>query len=183
VPVPEIDAKHAALLAGGLDLGSEIGPEDELYDGGFAQSYAFGRIWFHPRIGEAFEVHGLILSTYLGRDGERGELGYPISDEFEDVGTVGGRISSFEQGALFFDPATGVEAVFDESVLVPQVTVKVEDGTFVPLGPGGRLSLDKFASAIVGPGFEGVLGLIAALLPDLKFRRASTPTRATTSRR
>jgi hypothetical protein len=170
--VTRIDEKHAALLASGLlDLGSPIGPEDELYDGGSARSYEFGRIYFHPRIGEAFEVHGLILGAYLEQGAELSGLGYPIIDESDSPDLPGGRMSDFEQGTLLFEPSSGVSVSFAETILVPQVTVKIEDGVFVPLGPGGQLSLDQFAAEVVGPGSELVVELIRSLLPGLGFRR------------
>jgi len=53
------------LLAAGLNLGNTQGSEETLYDGGSMQVYDFGRIYFHPRIGQAFESHGLILQTYV----------------------------------------------------------------------------------------------------------------------
>jgi hypothetical protein len=37
-----------------------------------------------PRIGEAFELHGLILNTYLNRSAEYSGLGYPMTDEIDD---------------------------------------------------------------------------------------------------
>ncbi|WP_122617978.1 S8 family serine peptidase [Streptomyces sp. Tu 4128] len=166
-----IDDKHAGLLASGLNLGAPVGPEIVLYDGGSMRPFEFGRIFFHPRIGEAFELHGLILATYLELGAEYSGLGHPVTDEIDDAAAMSGRRNVFEQGSLRFDPAVGVTHEAFERELVPSVTVKVVDGTFVPLGPGGALTLTDFANATVGPGFEPVIAVIGSLLPGLRLRR------------
>ncbi|MFI9809541.1 S8 family serine peptidase [Streptomyces sp. NPDC052301] len=169
--VTRVDDKHAQLLASGLNLGAPVGPEEALYDGGAMRPYEFGRILFHPRNGEAFELHGLILTTYLDLGAEYSGLGYPVTDEIDDAAVPFGRMNVFEQGSLRFDPAVGVTQELFERELVPSVTVKVVDGTFVPLGPGGALTLTDFANAVVGPGFEAVIAVIDSLLPNLRLRR------------
>ncbi|MET4924718.1 S8 family serine peptidase [Streptomyces sp. PSRA5] len=165
------DDKHSELLASGLNLGAPVGPEETLYDGGATRPYEYGRILFHPRIGEAFELHGLILATYLDLGAEYSGLGYPVTDEIDDATVPSGRTNVFEQGSLRYDPAVGVTKELFERELAPSVTVKVVDGTFVPLGPGGSLTLTEFADAVVGPGFEPVIAVVDSLLPNLRLRR------------
>jgi Glycosyl hydrolases family 25/LGFP repeat len=64
-------------------------------------------IYHHPAVG-AHEVHGAILAAYLARNGPMGDLGYPLSDEYDDQvgGVITGRVSDFQTGSIFFDFAT-----------------------------------------------------------------------------
>jgi lysozyme len=57
----------------------------------------------------AFEVHGAILTAYLSEGGPLGTLGYPVSDEKDDVvgGVVFGKVSDFERGSIFWSQQTG----------------------------------------------------------------------------
>lgn len=165
------DDKHAGLLASGLNLGAPVGPEEDLYDGGAMRPYEYGRLLFHPRNDEAFELHGLILDTYVELGAEYSGLGYPITDEIDDATIPNGRTNVFEQGSLRYDPAVGVTQELFEREVAPSVTVKVVDSTSVPLGQGGIFSLADFANAVVGPGFEPVIAVIDSLLPDLRMRR------------
>ncbi len=59
------------------------------------------------------EVHGAILVTYQAQQGPLGSLGYPISDEYDDVvgSTVVGRVSDFERGSIFWSSADGQTTV------------------------------------------------------------------------
>src|SRR5215207_6230867 len=101
VTMTQIDDKHAALLASGtLNLGDPVGPEETLYDGGAMRPHEFGRIYFHPRLPEALELHGLILATYLDQGAELSGLGYPVTDEIDDPSVPSGRMNVFEQGSL-----------------------------------------------------------------------------------
>lgn len=53
-----------------------------------------------------FEVHGSILNAYRSNGGPQGALGYPISDEKDDVndhGATVGRVSEFQWGSIFYD--------------------------------------------------------------------------------
>jgi phosphatidylserine/phosphatidylglycerophosphate/cardiolipin synthase-like enzyme len=97
-----IEAKHDELLQEGLDLGGPLGAEDATYDGGSKQAFQFGSIYFHPRIGNAFECHGAILKQYAAMGEEQSELGYPITDEKDNPAVPGGRTNKFENGSLFF---------------------------------------------------------------------------------
>ncbi|MFE6690632.1 S8 family serine peptidase [Streptomyces sp. NPDC057743] len=168
----KIDDKHDALISQGiLDLGAATGDEEPLYDGGSCRTYQFGRIYFHPRIGDAFEVHGAILDTYLEVGAERSALGYPLTDESDQPGVTGGRMNSFEQGAVLFDPASGTTVQLTDRQDAPEVIVKIVDGVTVPLEPGASLDLDQFASQVLGPGSESAVATVRALLPDLTVQR------------
>ncbi len=74
-----IQDKFDFLLQSGLNLGAPVGIEETLPDGGSKQVYQAGAIYFHPRIGTAFECHGLILESYLQLGEQRSALGYPLS--------------------------------------------------------------------------------------------------------
>ncbi len=80
-------------------------------------------IYDHPSIG-TFEVHGAILANYLLRGGPLGELGYPVSDEYDDVAnrTVIGRVSDFQRGSIFWNKMSSVITV----MLVGPVTEDFE---------------------------------------------------------
>ncbi|MYS86849.1 S8 family serine peptidase [Embleya scabrispora] len=167
-----IDEKHDSLISNGiLDLGDPTGDEEELYDGGSCRAYIFGRIYFHPRVGEAFEMHGLIMESYLGLGAETSGLGYPITDEADSPDVAGGRMNAFELGTITFDPVSGINVRTTDPQVAPQVIVKIADGVFVPLGQGGSLDLNRFAADVLGPGSEFAVEAVRALLPDLALSR------------
>src|SRR5688572_14077999 len=116
-----IEDKFNALLFSGLNLGSPLGGEQTLPDGGTFQPYEFGVIFFHPRVGEAFECHGLILQTYIDLGGVMSGLGYPITDEIDNPEVPGGRMSIFEFGQMVWELSTGVSEQFDSWDIVSQV--------------------------------------------------------------
>jgi hypothetical protein len=102
-----ITAKHAALRAGGLDLGPAQGAVQYAGYGGHFRVFERGRIYFHPTTG-AHEVHGGILTRYLQeggpgphpRTGVR-HFGFPTTDE---IRSENGRypVSHFEWGGIFW---------------------------------------------------------------------------------
>jgi hypothetical protein len=152
-----------------INLGAPISEEESLPDGGTKQHFEFGSIYFHPRIGEAFECHGLILQTYIQMGEEQSDLGYPVTDEMDNPAVDGGRMNGFEFGRLFWEFTHGVILELDEELsLAPQVVVKLHDDVPVNLGQGETLSLDGL-EAILGssPFIDG----LRILLPDLLFRR------------
>ncbi|MCM3886954.1 GH25 family lysozyme [Frankia sp. R82] len=71
--------------------------------GGQQARFQGGWIYWSAATG-AHEVHGKILSTYLGLGGSGSPLGLPTSDEYS---VPGGRQSTFEHGKLRWDAATG----------------------------------------------------------------------------
>ena len=175
-PYGKIGEKYAALGGRGSALGPPIGNEADITHGGRQHLFKEGSIYWHPEIGEAYavwgligvkyfqlgrtefgfpitdelptpdgrgrfnhframhvpgrpessiywtpqtgahEVHGLIRDAWARGGWERGELGYPTSDEFQDGGF---RRSNFERGHILWSPATGVRIVKAGSGLPP----------------------------------------------------------------
>lgn len=170
-----IEDKFDSLLFGGLNLGSPLGNEETLTDGGAKQLYQFGAIYFHPRVGAAFECHGLILQTYVELGEQTSGLGYPVSDEMDNPDVPGGRMNVFEFGQLVWSESTGVRVEFDRWSMIPQVVVKLHDEIPILLSQGGTLSLDQLESAIgpIGGGFFDAL--FRDVLSGLPFRRLFEP--------
>lgn len=110
-----IDDKYNALLAAGLDLGPPITPETSLPGGGAYRDYAHvhgtASIYYHPAVGAAYEVHGAIWGLWASLGRETSLLGYPTSDE-QDTPHHTGRVSHFQNGAIYWDPGRGAYEVF-----------------------------------------------------------------------
>ena len=96
-----IDGKHAALRAGGRDLGAAQTAEADAADGGRFRDYAGGSIYWHPQVG-AFEVHGRIRDRYRAIGSERSTLGYPTTDE--SGAARGGAFNHFAGGSIYWHP-------------------------------------------------------------------------------
>lgn len=166
------DKFNLLLQSGTLNLGQPIRPEEVLTEGGSKQFYEFGAIYFHPRIGTAFELHGLILQKYIEIGEHLSGLGYPLSDESDDPNVLLGRMNQFERGSLNFDPAIGVTAFFDENQpIVPQVVVKIVDAILVGLDRGMTLSLNDLAAAVGLLAGNPLVEAVRIILPDLVFSR------------
>jgi len=71
---------------------------------GFYRQYERGRIYFNPDLG-AFYVYGAIGDKYIQLGGTSSWLGWPISHE-EDF-SEGGRVTKFQNGAIYFWGDTG----------------------------------------------------------------------------
>jgi subtilase family protein/LGFP repeat-containing protein len=144
MPTP-IEARYAELLPV-LNLGAPQGPEQALYDGGSMQAYALGRIYYHPRLAVAYEVHGAILGAYLAAGAELSPLGYPTTDEGDDPYVLLGRMSTFEFGTIRWGPGVGITVEVDETEpdWVRRVCVKLVDGVPAPLGPGEEMTFASF---------------------------------------
>src|SRR6266511_4533868 len=163
-----IQEKFEFLRQNVVNLGDPIGAEEAFADGGGRQLYQFGRIYFHPRVG-AFECHGLILEKYLELGEQQGSLGYPNSDESDNPSIAGGRMNTFENGALLFDPSIGVIVQLGDRFLTPVVVVKLLDVIPIALGQGQSVSLDDLAQFLGPLGLNPAVDAIRALLPDLTF--------------
>jgi hypothetical protein len=71
--------------------------------------FQHGSIYWTPTTG-AHEVHGPIRGEWSARGWEQSSLGYPVSDETDEVdgsGRVIGQVSLFEHGAIHWKPTTG----------------------------------------------------------------------------
>jgi uncharacterized protein with LGFP repeats len=93
---------------GGIDfLGYPV--SDELVaidDIGRYSNFQKGSIYWTPDTG-AWEVHGVILETYLDVGGVISCLGYPISDEAEDTTGEFTRVSHFQHGVIRWSSEKG----------------------------------------------------------------------------
>ena len=70
-----------------VNLGGTLTEEQDVPNGGAKHDHEFGTLYFHPRMGEAFECHGLILQTYRDMGEQDSALGYPLTDEVDDPGS------------------------------------------------------------------------------------------------
>lgn len=114
----DIRAKWAKLgweVTGGYPITDELGTPDgkgrfnhfRKYD---AQGRAVGdlSIYWHPNnpAEKAFLIYGAIRDKWAALGWERSPLGYPISDELPAVDN--GRVSYFQNGAIYWSAAKGV---------------------------------------------------------------------------
>jgi uncharacterized protein with LGFP repeats len=84
--------------------------EMTLRDGrGRARDYQNGSIYWTPELG-AFEVHGAIRVKWAQLGGERGVLGYPVTDEL-GCGPGNGRYNHFQGGSIYWTPELGAHEV------------------------------------------------------------------------
>lgn len=82
-------------------LGWPSGPQRcDLAQGGCAQSFEKGAIYWHPTHGVA-TVAGEFASAYDERGGLGGSLGYPIAAMSPRVGNGSGAVQAFQGGALY----------------------------------------------------------------------------------
>ena len=148
MPTP-IEQRHATFP---IDFGPTQGPEQDTYDGGSLQVYQSGRFYFHPRLPMPFAVFGAILDAYLQIGGEMSQLGYPTSDEEDDPDQPGGRMNTFEHGAIRWSPAVGISAEVDDAPpdYLDRVIVKVFDNLPVSIGPGSEVSVSDLVN-LFGP--------------------------------
>jgi uncharacterized protein with LGFP repeats len=75
---------------------------------GYYQKFTNGHIFWHPQFG-AHEIHSGISDKWNNLGGEKGALGYPISDEHD---IDGGRQSDFEKGHITWLAENGEVTVF-----------------------------------------------------------------------
>ena len=75
---------------------------------GYYQKFTNGHIFWHPQFG-AHEVHSGISDKWKNLGGEKGALGYPISDEHD---IDGGRLSDFEKGHITWLQESGEITIF-----------------------------------------------------------------------
>lgn len=167
-----IDTKHGALLVGGLNLGPPVGPEIELPDGGRKRRYQAGTIYQPPRQEEAFELHGLILQTYLQMGESVSGLGYPLSDEGDAPTIAGGRVNRFQNGTLTYSQEQGVVVAFEPVPAedLATVVVKISDAVPLPFVPGNRVTAEELCAAAGLPLGIPLLDLLQSALRGMPFR-------------
>lgn len=111
---PTTMINQAWRSSGGLGgpLGARQGEQTPIGDGGAAQGYAGGKIFYTPETG-AYALTGAILSKYESLGGPTGDLGLPIGAEVEG-GAPNSRISPFsaaDKPVIFWTPDTGAVVV------------------------------------------------------------------------
>jgi hypothetical protein len=105
-----IAGKYLALGGCGSVLGAPVSFELDTADHrGRYSVFENGGIYWRPDIG-AHEVHGGIRDAWKGLGWEVGALGYPIGDE-EGTPDGVGRYEVFENGSIYWSPATGAHDV------------------------------------------------------------------------
>jgi hypothetical protein len=98
---------------GGPDgfLGLPLTNESSVTDGqGKFNHFERGSIFWHPSTG-AREIHGEIRNHWESLGWERSWLGYPISDQEGLADEDGGRVSSFQNGDIYWWPDDGACAL------------------------------------------------------------------------
>ena len=103
--IGEIRKKWLALGGEKSVLGKPLTDELKTPDGiGRFNRFQGGFIYWTPKTG-AHEIHGAIRDKWAALGFEESWLGYPISDE--EKFPEGGRVSSFQRGAIYWWPDTG----------------------------------------------------------------------------
>jgi hypothetical protein len=125
-----IHAKWSSIGWERSPLGYPITDETVAPDGvGRYNHFQSGSIYWTPNTG-AYEVHGAIRDRWSAMGWERSALGYPISDETDEVDGTG-RFNLFEHGSIHWKRATGA------------ITVNVNAS--ILLGPG-KSGVDRTGS-------------------------------------
>ncbi|HVH40970.1 MAG TPA: hypothetical protein VM925_01465 [Labilithrix sp.] len=108
--IGEIEKKYLSLGGCGSFLGAPVSYEGRTPDGiGRYSVFENGSIYWTEKTG-AHEVNGAIRSHWAATGWERGPLGYPLHDE--RAGQGGGRVSVFQNGAIFYKPEIGTHEVY-----------------------------------------------------------------------
>ena len=88
--------------------GYPLSNETPSANGGVYQIFQGGTAYWHPG-SDSYFVHDAIFNTYSFYNWERGELGYPSSDETPSAN--GGVYQIFQGGAAYWSPRSGSHAV------------------------------------------------------------------------
>ncbi|WP_432563924.1 hypothetical protein [Kineococcus sp. SYSU DK003] len=110
-------------------LGYPLRDEVALRDGA-VQPFERGALYWSPATG-AHAVLGAIFAAYAQRGYEWGDLGYPVTDEYD---VPGGRRSDFQFGTITWNAATGATNVTVTGSRAPKVTVLGDSLTFGACG-------------------------------------------------
>ena len=89
-------------------MGYPTGEETATADGGVYQTFQGGTAYWHPG-SDSYFVHDAIFDTYGSYNWERGELGYPLTDETASAN--GGVFQRFQGGTVYWSARTGSHAV------------------------------------------------------------------------
>ena len=89
-------------------MGYPTGEETTTAGGGVYQTFQGGTAYWHPG-SDSYFVHDAIMGTYGFYNWERGELGYPSSDETPSAN--GGVYQIFQGGTTYWSPRSGSHAV------------------------------------------------------------------------
>ena len=132
---------YGAIYAKWMQFGGPTGglgmPTTGEYDaggGGRGSDFQGGNIYWSAAT-DVHAVYGGILAKYLELGGPGGSLGLPVTDEYA---YGGGRRSDFQNGYIFWSPATGVQAFVGGSTTVTADSAfEVRDGNGALLGTLG----------------------------------------------
>lgn len=89
-------------------MGYPTGEETTTAGGGVYQTFQGGTAYWHPG-SDSYFVHDAIMGTYGFYNWERGELGYPLTNETASAN--GGIFQRFQGGTIYWSPRTGSHAV------------------------------------------------------------------------
>jgi len=109
----------------------------------WVQDFPNGRIMYHDGNGQAFELHGAILSAYRALP-NRLHVGFPISDEIP-AAKSGSRKNLFSSGGIYWSSATGAVPVLG------QIWVDFES-----MGESSAIGLPLSAATAVPGGTEQI---------------------------
>ena len=130
---------------GGADswLGAPLGPERVEADGIRVLDLQRGSIYYSSSTGPRV-VAGEILTRYRQTGEFRGPLGLPVADE--TAGERNSRVSTFQQGRIYYTPGTGAREVYGP-ILARYLALGGENGGLglptsgeVAAGRGGRMN-------------------------------------------
>ena len=103
--------KYLSLGAAGLDLGYPSTDEMDVGDNrGKHSDFEYGVIYWTSQTG-AHEVHGAIYKRWAQLEWEKGQLKFPITDEYT-VPCTGERRSIFQGGDITWSPTTGAHETY-----------------------------------------------------------------------
>lgn len=104
-----LDKKHGEF---GDSLGVPVGEMTVNIDRrGVYRKYDHGYIYWSPETGAHVLFDGPILTKWQKQDSERGDLGYPTTDEMKTLEGKG-RFCSFQGGLIFWNPKLGSTKIF-----------------------------------------------------------------------
>ena len=168
--------------SGGLGgpLGARQGDQTAIGDGGAAQGYSGGKIFYSPQTG-AQAVTGAILSKYESAGGATGDLGFPVGTETEG-GVPNSRVSAFsapDKPVIFWTPDSGaaivrgaINAAWDQlggatgTLGVPTEDQTVSGDTVTQKFNGGEISFNQATKEFTTKPAELAGDLRGMELPD-----------------